>query len=88
MKSRKMQFMESMAIANFLANSLDVLEKVRRTGRPVLIVRSGEPLAEIVPPPAPAKPQHWLGSLRSTGKIVGDIVSPSSDAADWDVIRV
>jgi prevent-host-death family protein len=79
--------MENMAIGNFLANCLDVLEKVRRTGRPVLIVRSGEPLAEIVPPPAPAKPQRWLGALRSTGRIVGDIVSPASDEADWDVLR-
>jgi prevent-host-death family protein len=79
--------MESMAIASFLANCLDVLEKVRSTGRPVLIVRSGEPLAEIVPPPTPAKPQHWLGALRSTGKIVGDIISPASDEAAWDVLR-
>ena len=76
-----------MAIGNFLANCLDVLEKVRRTGRPVLIVRSGEPLAEIVPPPVPAKPQRWLGALRSTGRIVGDIVSPASDEADWDALR-
>lgn len=79
--------MESMAVASFLANSLDVLEKVRRTGRPVLIVSSGEPLAEIVPPPAPAKPQRWLGAFRSTGRIVGDIISPASDKEDWDVLR-
>ena len=79
--------MENMAIGNFLANCLDVLEKVRRTGRPVLIVRSGEPLAEIVPPPTPAKSQRWLGALRSTGRIAGDIVSPASDEADWDALR-
>jgi antitoxin (DNA-binding transcriptional repressor) of toxin-antitoxin stability system len=79
--------MESMAIASFLANCLDVLEKVRRTGRPVLILRSGEPLAEIVPPPTPVKPQRWLGALRSTGRIVGDIVSPASEEAAWDVLR-
>jgi len=66
-----------MAIASFLANCEDVLEKVRRTGSPVLILRYGEPLAEIVPPSTPIKSQRWLGALRSTGKIVGDIVSPA-----------
>ena len=77
-KSRKMRPMESIAIASFVAHCLDVLEKVQRTGRPILVTRSGEPLAEIMPPPASAKAKRWLGALRDTGRIVGDVVSPIS----------
>jgi prevent-host-death family protein len=80
--------MESMGLREFEAACAEVVEKVRRTGRPVLITRSGEPVAEIIPhPSSPIRTRRWLGSLRESGKIVGDIVSPASDEADWDALR-
>jgi prevent-host-death family protein len=71
--------MESMPISKFRTVCVAVLERVHRTGQPVRITRSGEPLAEIVPV-SPLKPRNWLGSFRSSGTIVGDIVSPTLDA--------
>jgi len=79
--------MEEIAISKFKATCLAVLEKVRQTRRPVLITRFGEPVAEVVPPPTPPRPEHWLGALQSTGQIKGDIVSPATDEQDWDVLR-
>lgn len=79
--------MESMAIAKFLEHSAEVLEEVHRSGRPLLITRSGEPLAEIVPAPLATPVRPWLGSMKGTGKILGDIVSPASEISDWDVLR-
>jgi antitoxin (DNA-binding transcriptional repressor) of toxin-antitoxin stability system len=79
--------MEEMAISKFKAKCLAVLERVRKTRQPVLITRFGEPVAEGVPPHTPAPPTDWIGSLRSTGKIEGDIVSPASDEEDWEVLR-
>jgi prevent-host-death family protein len=79
-------FMEEMAISKFKAKCLAVLERVRKTRKPVLITRFGEPVAEVVPPHTPAPPKDWIGSLRSTGTIVGDIVSPASDEAEWEVL--
>ena len=76
-----------MAISKFKAVCIAVLEKVHRTGQPVLITRSGEPVAEIVPISPPLRPKGWLGSFRSSGTILGDIVSPASDEAAWDVLR-
>jgi len=70
-----------MPISKFKAVCIAVLEKVQRTGQPVQITRSGEPVAEIVPVSAPNRPKNWLGSFRSSGKIIGDIVSPASDEA-------
>ncbi|MBW8876800.1 MAG: type II toxin-antitoxin system Phd/YefM family antitoxin [Acidobacteria bacterium] len=76
-----------MAISKFKAVCIAVVEKVHRTGQPVRITRSGEPVAEIVPIASPLRPKSWLGSFRSSGTILGDIVSPASDEAVWDVLR-
>ncbi len=70
-----------MTISKFKASCNAVLERVRRTGQPVQITRYGKPVAEIVPVPSRLRPKNWLGSFRSSGKIIGDIVSPALDEA-------
>lgn len=79
--------MDTIAISRFKATCLAVLERVRRTGEPVLVTRFGQPVAEVVPPPAPLRPARWLGSMKDRGEILGDIVSPASSADEWDVLR-
>jgi antitoxin (DNA-binding transcriptional repressor) of toxin-antitoxin stability system len=79
--------MESVSISLFKATCLARLDKVKRTGQSLLITRKGEPIAEVKPPAPPETPRAWLGSLRSTGRIVGDIVSPAADAYEWDALR-
>lgn len=76
-----------MAISKFKATCLAVLERVRKTRRPVLVTRFGRPVAEVVPPPPAPRPKRWLGSMAGTAEIRGDIVSPASDVEDWEVLR-
>jgi prevent-host-death family protein len=79
--------METVSISHFKARCLAILARVKRTGRPVLVTRFGEPVAEVVPPTASTRPRHWLGSMKGTARIVGDIVAPASDEKDWEVLR-
>jgi len=79
--------MEEMAISKFKATCLAVLERVRRTGQPVLITRFGNPVAEVVPPRPQPRPDRWLGSLSHTGRITGDIVVPASNEEDWETLK-
>jgi len=79
--------MEEIAISKFKATCLAVIEKVRKSGRPILVTRFGEPMAEVVPAPPRNKPKHWVGSLASTGRIHGDIVSPATQPEDWEALR-
>jgi prevent-host-death family protein len=67
--------MQEIAISKFKATCLAVLENVRHTRRPVRVTKFGKPVAEIVPAkPEPKK--SWLGCMRDSGEIVGDIVGP------------
>lgn len=75
--------MEEIAISKFKATCLAVLEKVKKTGQPVLVTRFGHPLAEIRPP-ARLTATRQFGMRTHTGVILGDIVSPISDESDWD----
>ena len=78
--------MEEIAISTFKATCLAILERVRKTRRPILVTRFGKPVAEVVPPTAPARPAHWMGSLAGTAQIIGDIVSPASVEQDWEAL--
>jgi antitoxin (DNA-binding transcriptional repressor) of toxin-antitoxin stability system len=79
--------METIAISKFKATCLAVLQRVKRTGKPVLVTRFGKAIAEIVPPSGRGRGLAWIGSFRSRGRVVGDIVSPAADERDWDVLR-
>jgi prevent-host-death family protein len=76
--------MNSMPISKFKATCLAELERVRKTGRPLRVTRFGKPVADIVPA-APDEPtRDWLGSMRGTAEIVGDIRGPSGELVDWE----
>lgn len=83
--ARYVLVMDTMPISKFKATCLAALERVRATRRPLRVTRFGKPIADIVPS-APARGKgDWLGAMRGTAKIVGDITRPSSELVTWDV---
>jgi prevent-host-death family protein len=78
---------EVVPVSKFKATCLALLDKVKRTGQPILVTKRGEPIALITSPPEPKRPATWLGSFRGKGQIVGDIVSPASDETQWEVLE-
>lgn len=79
--------LEEMAISKFKATCLAVLERVRRTKKPIRVTRFGMPVAEIVPPSVSETPHRSLGAMAGTLIIKGDIVAPASDEEDWEVLQ-
>jgi prevent-host-death family protein len=73
--------MQEIAISEFKAKCLAVLERVCSTKKPIRITRFGKPVAEVVPPTSVQERSSWIGSMKHSFEIVGDIVSP----ADKDV---
>ncbi len=78
--------MESIPVSKFKATCLAVLQRVKRTGRPVLITRFGQPVAEVIPPRVRASRSKWLGAMAGRMEISGDIVGPSVNAKTWAAI--
>lgn len=75
---------ETISISVFKATCLAVLERVRRSGRPLLITKRGEPIAEIVPPSPATAGTPWLGAMRWTARITGDLIPPVVSPDEWD----
>jgi prevent-host-death family protein len=74
-----------MPISEFKATCLAVLERVRRTGKPLVVTKRGVPVAQIGPPPAPNRRKSGYGAMKDTVIFMGDVVSPVED--EWDVLR-
>jgi prevent-host-death family protein len=79
--------MIEIAISEFKARCLAILEQVRRSRQPVRITRHGKPVAEVVPPAPITERSKMMGSMKDRAVILGDIVSPVSDEDDWEVLR-
>ena len=78
--------MKEVAISEFKAKCLALLDQVQKTKKPLLVTRFGKPLAEVVPHVA-AAPADWMGSMKGRMEILGDIISPANDESDWEVLR-
>jgi prevent-host-death family protein len=79
--------METMTVSRFKATCLAVLQRVKRTGRPILITRFGEPVAELVPPSPQTPKAEWLGSMEGRAQVVGDIIGPVVEDDAWTALR-
>jgi prevent-host-death family protein len=79
--------MQEVAISEFKAKCLALLERVRQTKKPIRITRFGKPVAEIVPPSPKTGHEDWIGSMKNTLEILGDIVSPVIDERDIEALR-
>ena len=74
--------MEEVAISEFKAKCLALLERVRQTKKPLRITRFGKPVAEVVPPSPDTERNKWIGSMKDSMQILGDIVAPVVDEAN------
>jgi len=79
--------MEEVAISEFKAKCLALLERVRQTKKPLRITRFGKPVAEVVPPSPDTEQNNWIGSMKDSMQILGDIVAPVIDEADIRALR-
>jgi prevent-host-death family protein len=70
----------AVSATEFKARCLGLLERVARTGEPLVVTRRGRPVAKVVPVEVPA-PRHLRGSVT----VHADVVGPILDS--WDLDR-
>jgi prevent-host-death family protein len=78
---------DQISISEFKATCLAVLERVRRTGRPLLITRRGVPVARVLPPEPEAPGDDWLGSQRGSATLLDDLIEPVAPVDLWEATR-
>ena len=78
--------MKSVAVSEFKAHCLSLLEDVARTGEPLLVTKRGKPLARVSPSGTSATgyPQD---TLAGTVVELGDIVEPAVPSSRWTALR-
>ena len=78
--------MEEIQISKFRATCLAVLDRVRRTRKPLLVTRFGKPIAQVLPPP-PGPAGQWLGAMKDQGEVHGDLVAPVMDPTEREALK-
>jgi prevent-host-death family protein len=78
---------EEISISEFKAKCLSILERVRKTRKPVRITRFGKPVAEVVAPSPIKDRAEWIGSMAGEMEILGDIVSSVIDENDIEALQ-
>jgi prevent-host-death family protein len=71
--------METVSVSAFKATCLAALQRVRTTGRPLLVTKRGVPIAQVLPPPQPEPEEAGYGAMRGTAQEFGDIVGPLAE---------
>jgi prevent-host-death family protein len=66
----------------FKAKCLGLLDDVHRQRKEVLITKRGKPVAKLVP--VNERTESFIGSMKGTMEIVGDIISPIDEKWDAD----
>jgi len=79
--------MQEIAISEFKAKCLALLERVRQTKKPLRVTRFGKPVAEVVAPSPETGADDWIGSMRDTVQILGDIVAPVIEEKDIEALH-
>jgi prevent-host-death family protein len=79
--------MKEVAVSEFKAKCLGLIEEVRKTRKPIRLTRFGKPVAELIPPSPVKTAGRRLGTGAGTAEILGDIVGPTGSLDDWDAWR-
>ena len=78
--------MERINASDFKARCLSILDRVRATGERVVILKRGQPVAELGPATQSLARYPQL-ELKGTVTVVGDIVGPLVPEKHWESNR-
>jgi len=79
--------MNTISLHDFTLSCRNIIEKMRKTGIPIIITDNDTQVVEIRPLPVYEKKTKTLGTMRNMIQISGDIVSPVCEKNKWEVLR-
>ena len=77
--------MKEMRASVFKSRCLKVMDRVQKTGEPVIVTKRGKPVVKVVP--AETANDDIFGFMKGRMEIVGDILSPATPIEDWNALK-
>ena len=74
--ARNRKPIRKIAVSEFKARCLSLLEEVSKTKTPLRVTKRGKALADVIPASPETQERSWVGSMSGSVDIVGDIISP------------
>jgi len=87
MPTGRKKSIQEVAITEFKAKCLSLLEEVSKTRTPLRVTRRGKPIADVIPASSESEERSWIGSMSDSIEIVGDIVSPVIDTENIEALK-
>jgi len=78
---------QEVAISEFKAKCLALLDEVDKTKISLRVTRRGRPIAEVIPTSPNMEERNWLGSMSDSMEIAGDVVSPVIEIQEIEALK-
>ncbi len=75
------------AISEFKAKCLALLEEVSQTKTPLRVTRRGKAIADVIPSSPEVKERDWMGSMTDCMEIIGDVISPVIEMQEIEALK-
>ena len=87
MPGRGKKSIHEVAISEFKAKCLSLLEQVNKTKTPLRVTRRGKAVADVIPPSTDSAGRDWIGSMSDSLEITGDIISPVIEIQEIEALK-
>src|SRR5271154_2116173 len=87
MSDKRKKSIQEVAISEFKAKCLSLLQEVSKTKTPLRVTRRGKAIADVIPVSSETEGRSWIGSMSDRIEIVGDIVSPVIDTETIQALK-
>jgi len=87
MAQRSSKPTQEVAISEFKAKCLSLLDEVNKTKIPIRVTRRGKPIVDVIPASAEGEGSSWIGSMKDLMEITGDVVSPVVDLSEIEALK-
>jgi prevent-host-death family protein len=87
MPGRGKKSIHEIAISEFKAKCLSLLEEVSKTKTRLRVTRRGKAVADVIPASLESEERDWIGSMSDSIEIMGDIVSPVIEIQEIEALK-
>lgn len=87
MSKHNKKFAHQVAISEFKAKCLSLLDEVSKTKAPLRITRRGKAIADVIPADTVSGERAWIGSMAALMEIAGDVISPVIDEGKIEALK-